>query len=87
MTISTSELYIVVTYISYDGISGDTEKLFTDRKEAEASAEESNEYTKKHNSKLKYSVMTLDDYISEVKSESYSNGKQAEREYGAGADY
>jgi hypothetical protein len=76
MIISTSNLYIVVTYISYSGISGDTDNIFTDRKEAESAAAESNEYMKNRNCTLKYSVMTLDDYISEVRSEARQQGYQ-----------
>jgi hypothetical protein len=80
MTISASNLYLVVTYISYDGISGDTDYLYTDRAEAEEAAKKANEYTQKLNSSLKYSVMDLYEYISEVKSEATLAGVYAERE-------
>jgi len=80
MSISASNLYIVVTYISYSGISGDTDTIFTDRKEAEAAATESNNYFARQNSTLKSSVMTLDDYISEVRSEARDEGRRDERD-------
>ena len=80
MSISASNLYIVVTYISYSGISGDTDTLFTDRKEAEDAATESNNYFARQNSTLKSSVMTLDDYISEVRSEARDEGRRDERD-------
>jgi hypothetical protein len=79
MTISASNLYIVVTYISYSGISGDTGTLFTDRKEAETAAEEASKHALCGMS-LKYTVMDLDDYISEVRSEARDEGRRDERD-------
>lgn len=82
-TLSASDLYIIVCFVSYSGISGDTDTLYTDKAEAERVAAERSEHVFV-GMKLKYSVMTLDDYISEVKSESYSDGQQAERNSASG---
>lgn len=80
MSISSHELYVVVTYISYSGICGDLDNMFADRKEAEDEAARMSA-ERLGSTSLKYSVMTLDDFIDELKSEARQEG--AERERGA----
>jgi hypothetical protein len=75
MTLSASDLYIVVCYISYSGISGDTDNLYTSKEEAEKVAEADTNQSNTMFAKLRYSVMTLDEYIYEVKTESYQAGR------------
>jgi hypothetical protein len=81
MTISSNDLYIVVTYVSYDGISGNTENLYTDKAEAEKEAAESTKRAAAQNSTLKYSVMDLYDYIQEVRSEARQQGRMDNDSY------
>lgn len=85
MTISASNLYIVVTYISYSGISGDLDNLYTDRSEAEAEAERATIQSQEWRGCLRYSVMDLADYISEVRSEARDEGRRDERD--SNSDY
>jgi len=78
MKISASDLYIIATHVSYDGISGDTENIYTDKAEAEkAAAERSNLLML--GSSLKYAAMTLDDYIDEVKQDARWQGEMNQR--------
>lgn len=78
MTISSCDLYVIACYISYSGISGDTDRLYTDKAEAEKAAEEVS--VSKYGVSLKYTAMTLSDYISEVRSEAYQDGARSERD-------
>lgn len=71
---------MVVTYISYCGISGDLDNLYTDKLEAEAEATRHNDFPVTLGCKLKYSVMSLYDYIDELKSEARDLGRNDERE-------
>jgi hypothetical protein len=80
MKISADNLYIVVTYISYDGVSGDLDNLYTDKAEAEQDAvQRSNMRSVGVN--LKYSVMDLYDYIQEVKQDARSRGEMNQRDW------
>jgi hypothetical protein len=77
--ISADDLYIVVTHISYDGISGDLDNLYTDKAEAEKdAAERSNMRAVGVN--LKYTVMDLYDYIQEAKQDARDQGQMNERD-------
>lgn len=78
-TVSANDLYIVVTYSRWDGVSGDTDRLYTDKAEAEKEAASTNAIWEKNNSSLKSSVITLSDYIDDVKRDEYLRGQDAER--------
>jgi hypothetical protein len=79
--ISASDLYIVVTYVSYDGISGDTENLYTDKAEAEKEAAERTKESGRRSPSLTYSVMDLYDYIQEVRSDARAEGRSQNDSY------
>jgi hypothetical protein len=85
-TVSAHSLYIVVTYIRYSGISGDLDNLYDDKEEAQRMADKMSRPDRNlpNLGSLKYSVMTLDDYIDEVKSEACSDGRQDERDSQSG---
>jgi hypothetical protein len=85
-TFSANQLYIVVTYIRYSGISGDLDNLYDDKEEAQRMADKMSRPDRNlpNLGSLKYSVMTLDDYIDEVKSEARSDGRQDERDSQSG---
>lgn len=74
-TISISDLYIVVCYISHSGISGDTDNLYTDKAEAEKVAEMMSQPPAGHSTSIKHTVVTLDNYFDEVKRERYMDGR------------
>jgi hypothetical protein len=78
-TVSASDLFILVTYSQYDGISGDTENIYTDKAEAEAKAAEMSKVIPGTTMSIKYHVLTLDDYIDEIKTEYRQLGRQDER--------
>lgn len=78
-TLSASNMYIVVTYISYSGISGDLDSIYMDKAEAEKEAEDRNNSKSVFGTKLKYQVMELYEYIQELKSEARMDGAQDER--------
>jgi hypothetical protein len=75
MEFSSYDSYVVVCYISYSGISGDLNHIYTDRAEAEQAAEVANVHYSSLNSSLRASVMTLDDYIDELRSEARTEGR------------
>ena len=79
MTISASDLYIVVNSMPYCGLSGDTENIYTGRAEAEADAEERSRQVF-CGMTIRYYVMDLSDYISEVRSEARDEGRRDERD-------
>lgn len=69
MTFSSYDSYVVVTFIPYSGISADLDRIHTDKDEAQRAADADNDSYKGLGSSLRASVMTLDDYIDEVKKE------------------
>jgi hypothetical protein len=83
-TVSASSMYIVVTYISYCGISGDLDSIYLDKAEAEKAADQMNTAPTQFSTRLKYQVMDLYDYIQELKSEARSDGAQDERNLESG---
>lgn len=85
MIVSAHELYIIVTYIFYEGISGDTDNLYTDKDDAQKMADKLSEPTRL--GKLKHIVMSLSDYIRELESEARQQGRQDGYDSAAGADY
>lgn len=64
-SVSMSDLYITVCYISYDGISGDTDTVYFSKAEAEqaAAARMSEAESCTLGVKLQYSAMSLYDYM------------------------
>lgn len=78
--VSAYDLFVVVTYGSYSDPSGNTDTIYTTKAEAQAECDNENRIWEKNKSSLKSQVMTLDEWISEAKQNSYCNGQQAERE-------
>lgn len=79
---SASQLYVIVTYISYDGISGDTDNIFTDMAQAQQEADRINaEQKARYSTTLHYSVMKLSEYIRE-----YGDKERSAGEASAGVD-
>jgi hypothetical protein len=80
---SMNELYLVVTYMSRSkyGIMGNTDELFTDKNEAQKSADEENEGWNRNGSTLKSEVMTLSDFFQKAKQERYYAGQSDESQW------
>jgi hypothetical protein len=76
-TVSAYELYIITNWVKYVGTCGNLSELFTDKAEAERIAAERSVGKPKIE---KHAVMTLSDYIDELKSEARSDGVADERE-------
>jgi hypothetical protein len=69
--VSCDDLFIVVRYDDFSGIRGDTDKIYLDRADAEKAAAE---LTANPRWNLTCSVITLAEYLDEVKSNARSEG-------------
>jgi hypothetical protein len=79
-TISAESMYIVCSHSGYDGLSGDTENLYTDREEAERDAVKRSAHVFAGMS-IKYYVLDLFDYIMQVRDEARQDGRSESRDY------
>jgi hypothetical protein len=78
-TISADRMFIICSH-GYDGISGDTENLYTDREEAELAATQRSAHVFVGMS-IKYYVLDLFDYIMQVRDEARQDGRSESRDY------
>lgn len=82
MKISLYESYVVTSWHKWLGTSLFKDEVYTSEEEANNVLQEAKEQNKKLNGSAVYRIITLSDYMTELKDDAFAEGQSNEREKG-----